>query len=96
MPFMSPMSPQMSTMLHVGDRMSILIPHHLIPFQVQNPNSPTFHNRDDPTSNLLNMILPGFDDLPFTLVFPMISMVAMFILMFITVAIVGSYESKSS
>ena len=100
MPFMSPMSPQMSTMLHLGDRMSILIPIHLIPFQVQNPNRPPLHDRDNPTSNLFNMVLPGFDDLPFTLVVPMISVmgysVTVLVLMFITVTMVGSYESKSS
>jgi hypothetical protein len=97
---MSPMSPQMSTMMYMGNSMFILIPHYLIPFQVQNPNSTPLHNRDDPTSNLFNVVLPGFDYLPFTLVLLMSSMmgysVAVLVLMFIAVAVGGSNESESS
>lgn len=66
--------------------------------EIQDPNCPTFHDRDDPTSNLLNMVLPGFYNLPFTLVFLMMGMVGytMSVLVVILVTVSGSYESKSS
>jgi hypothetical protein len=68
----------MSTMMHMGNGMFMPIPHYLIPFQVQNPNSTTLHDRDDPTSNLFNMVLPGFDYLPIILV-SMIEVVAVLV-----------------
>jgi len=93
-PIMSSMSPQMSTMMRVSDSMFMLIRHYFIALQVQNPNSPPLHNRDDPTSNLLNVVLPGFDYLPFTFLFPMIPMMSYTVDVLITVS--GSYESESS
>ena len=79
----------------MSDSMIMLMLHDLITLgEVQHPNGPTFHDRDDPTSNLLNVVLPGFNDLPFTLVVPMISVmgysVTVLVLMFITVTMVGS------
>jgi len=96
---MSPMCPQMSMPVCVGDSMIMLILHDLITLgEIQHPNGPTFHDRDDPTSNLFNMVLPGFHNLPFTIVFPMISMVGgtVAVLVVILVTVGGSYKSKSS
>ena len=96
---MSPMCLQMSMPVCVGDSIIMLMLHDLITLgEVQDPNCPTFHDRDDPTSNLLNMVLPGFYHLPFTIVFPMIGMVGntMSVLVVILVTVSGSYESQSS
>ena len=96
---MSPMCLQMSMPVCVGDSMVMLILRDLITLgEVQHPNGSTLHDRDDPTSNVLNVILPGFDDLPFTLVFLMMGMVGhtMCVLMVILVTVGGSYKSKSS
>jgi len=84
----------MSTMMHMCNSMFVLIPHYFIALQVKNPNSPPLHNRDDPTSNLFNMVLPGFYDLPFTFLFPMIPMMSYSVAVLVIVS--GSYESESS
>jgi hypothetical protein len=84
----------MSTMMHMGNSMFMLIPHDLIPFQVQNPNGTTWHNRDDPISNLFNVVLPRFYYLPFTFMFPMIPMMNYTVAVLVTVS--GSNESESS
>jgi hypothetical protein len=71
--------------------------------EIQNPNCPTLHDRHDPTSNLLNVVPPGFYDLPFIPILGVIGVMSMsvFILMFIPMSmsmsvLVGSYETKSS
>lgn len=99
MPMMSPISPQMSMSMSMSKSMFMLSDYSLISLgEIQDPNCPTFHDRDDPTSNLLNMVLPGFHNLPFTIVFTMIGMVVgtVAVLVVILVTVGGSHKSKSS